>query len=161
MFFCTRLKPIFSSFCTYEKLSLCFLRHVTGFVQMGHICRSTSRLLHIFYKTFSYPSHDEAIFITFIEASRVAFVWEVMQCQIQNVLASDSICMFFPETWHTHVERGSSVVECRTRNRESPGSNPLWYRLEVWAFSFTSRRLSRLSCINEYLAIDSGGNVSE
>ena len=38
MFFCTRLKPIFSSFCTYEKLSLCFLLHVTGFVQMGHIC---------------------------------------------------------------------------------------------------------------------------
>ena len=35
MFFCTRLKSIFSSFCTYEKLSLCFLRHVTGFVQMG------------------------------------------------------------------------------------------------------------------------------
>ena len=29
------LKPIFSSFCTYEKLS-CFLRHVTGFVRMGH-----------------------------------------------------------------------------------------------------------------------------
>ena len=23
------------------------------------------------------------------------------------------------------VERGGSVVECRTRNRESPGSNPL------------------------------------
>ena len=32
---------------------------------------------------------------------------------------------------------------------------------EVWAFSFTSRRLCRLSCINEYLAIDSGGNVSD
>ena len=46
-----------------------------------------------------------------------------------------------------------------TRNRESPGSNPRCYRFEVWAFSFTSRRLSRLSCINEYLAIDSGGNV--
>ena len=61
----------------------------------------------------------------------------------------------------TGVERGSSVVECRTRNRESPGSNPLCFRFEVWAFSFTSRRLSRLSCINEYLAIDSGGNVSE
>ena len=59
------------------------------------------------------------------------------------------------------VERSSSVVECRTRNRESPGSNPLCYRFEVWAFSFTSRRLSRLSCINEYLAIDSGGNVSD
>ena len=59
------------------------------------------------------------------------------------------------------VERSSSVVECRTRNRESPGLNPLCYRFKVWAFSFTSRRLSRLSCINEYLAIDSGGNVSD
>ena len=60
------------------------------------------------------------------------------------------------------VERRSSVVECRTRNdRESPGSNPLCYRFEVLAFSFSSRRLSRLSCINEYLAIDNGGNVSE
>ena len=38
MFFAPDLKPIFSSFCTYEKLSLCFLRHVTGFVQMGHNC---------------------------------------------------------------------------------------------------------------------------
>ena len=32
------------------------------------------------------------------------------------------------------VERSSSVVECRTRNRESPGSNHLCYRFEVWAF---------------------------
>ena len=55
----------------------------------------------------------------------------------------------------------AQLVECRARNRESPGSNPRCYRFEVWAFSFTSRRLSRLSCINEYLAIDSGGNVSE
>ena len=47
------------------------------------------------------------------------------------------------------VERDSSVVECRTRKRESPGSNPLCNRFEVWAFSFSSRRLSRLSCINE------------
>ena len=37
------------------------------------------------------------------------------------------------------MERGSSVVECRTRNEVSPGSNPS----------------------NEYLAIDSGGNVSD
>ena len=27
-----------------------------------------------------------------------------------------------------------SVVECRTRNRESPGSNPLCYRFEDLAF---------------------------
>ena len=35
------------------------------------------------------------------------------------------------------VERGSSVVERRTRNQVSPGSNPLWYRFEDWAFSFS------------------------
>ena len=32
------------------------------------------------------------------------------------------------------VERSSPVVECRTLNRESPGSNPLCYRFEDWAF---------------------------
>ena len=37
------------------------------------------------------------------------------------------------------MERGSSAVECRTRNLVSPGS---------------------LSCINKYLATDSGGHVS-
>ena len=66
-------------------------------------------------------------------------------------------------TLHEHMQWSAvaQLVECRTRNRESPGSNPRCYRFEVWAFSFTSRRLSRLSCINEYLAIDSGGNVIE
>ena len=59
------------------------------------------------------------------------------------------------------MERGSSAVERRTRNQMSPGSSPLCYRFEVWAFSFSSYRPSSLSCINEYLAIDGGGNVSE
>ena len=36
-----------------------------------------------------------------------------------------------------HVERGRSVVECRTRNQVSPGSNPLCYRFEDWAVSFS------------------------
>ena len=59
-------------------------------------------------------------------------------------------------------ERGSSVVECRTRNQVSPASNPpLCYRLEDWAYSFSPRRPNSLSCINEHLAVDSGGNVSE
>ena len=55
------------------------------------------------------------------------------------------------------MERGSSVVECRTRNQVSPGSNPslLPFR-RVGIFVPCS-----LSCINEYLAIDSGGNVSD
>ena len=40
-------------------------------------------------------------------------------------------------------------------------SNPLCYHFEVWAFSFSPRRPSSLSCINEYLTIDSGGNVND
>ena len=44
---------------------------------------------------------------------------------------------------------------------EIPGSNPLSYRFEVLAFSFSPPSPSSLSCINKYLAIDSGGNVSE
>ena len=34
-------------------------------------------------------------------------------------------------------------------------------RLEAWAISFTPRCLNSLRCINEYLAIDSGGYVIE
>ena len=60
-----------------------------------------------------------------------------------------------------YVERGSSVVEHRTRNRDSPGSNPLCYRFAVLAFSYSPQCPSSLSCIIEYLAIDGGGNVSE
>ena len=42
-------------------------------------------------------------------------------------------------TWATalHVERGSSVAECRTRNQVSAGSNPPLLLLEDWAFSFS------------------------
>ena len=61
------------------------------------------------------------------------------------------------------VERGSIMiaVERQACYRGSPNSNPLWYRFEVWAFSFSPQCPSSLSCINEYLAIDSGGNVNE
>ena len=54
------------------------------------------------------------------------------------------------------------MVECRTRNRESPGSNPplLPFR-RLGIFRSLHRRPCSLSCINEYLAIDSGGNVSD
>ena len=58
------------------------------------------------------------------------------------------------------MERSSSVVECRTRNRESLGSNPPLLPFRCLGI-FVSRRLSRLSCINEYVAIDSGGNMSD
>ena len=38
-------------------------------------------------------------------------------------------------------------------------SSPPWHK--VWAFSISPRCPSSLSCINEYLAVDSGGNVSD
>ena len=54
------------------------------------------------------------------------------------------------------MERGSSVVECRTRNRESPGSNPPllpFRRLGIFVLS--------IDAPVDYLTIDSGGNVSD
>ena len=47
-----------------------------------------------------------------------------------------------------------------SQSRE-PVSNSLFYCFEDWTFSFSPRRPSSLICINEYLAIDSGGNVNE
>ena len=59
------------------------------------------------------------------------------------------------------MERGSRVVECWTRNRDNPRSNALCCSFEVGAFSFFPRCPSSLSCINESLAMDGGGNVNE
>ena len=60
------------------------------------------------------------------------------------------------------MERGSlwSTVECRTRNREPGFESPLlpFQSLGIFILHDTPRSLS---CINEYLAIDSGGNVSD
>ena len=57
------------------------------------------------------------------------------------------------------VERGSSVVECRTRNQVSPDSNPPllpFRRLGIFVLSIDAPVDSA-----EYLAIHSGGNVSD
>ena len=68
--------------------------------------------------------------------------------------------------WYGHVmqreERGSSVVECRTRNQVSPGSNPPFATVsKIGHFRSLHWCPCWLSCINEYLAIDSCGNVSD
>ena len=62
------------------------------------------------------------------------------------------------------MERVSSAVERWTRNLLSPGSNPLCYRFEDWAFSFsplTSQLTQLFKCVPGRLAIDSSGNVSD
>ena len=60
------------------------------------------------------------------------------------------------------MELGSSAVECQTHNRESPGPNPPFATVKnLWAFVFSPRRSGPPSCRNEYLAMDSGGNVSD
>ena len=61
------------------------------------------------------------------------------------------------------MERGSSVVECRTRNQVSAGLNPSllpFRRLGIFVLSIDAPVDSEL-CLNEYLAIDSGGNASD
>ena len=54
----------------------------------------------------------------------------------QSVCASRTIVQHTPACKHVSVERGSSAVECR--NQVSPGSKPLCYHFEDWAFSFSS-----------------------
>ena len=89
----------------------------------------------------------------FLCASRVAP--DICYCGIKFItLMVDEAALY--THGKEHVEHGASAVEWWTRIRESPGSNPLYNRFEAWAFSF-----SPLSCINKYLAIDSGGNLIE
>ena len=74
---------------------------------------------------------------------------------ISNIIgheqSSQNICM--------HVQTCTRPVE-RGRMPDSQ-SNRLCYSFEDWASSFSPRRPSSLSRINEYLAIDGGGNASE
>ena len=38
--------------------------------------------------------------------------------------ACECVCVYDVFAIYDNIERGSSVVECRTRNQVSPGSNP-------------------------------------
>ena len=58
------------------------------------------------------------------------------------------------------VERSGSGVELRTLDYENPGSNPGCGVKTLGKF-FTLHCSSSLSCLNEYLTIDSGGYVYE
>ena len=59
------------------------------------------------------------------------------------------------------VERGISVVECRTRNQVSPGSNPSLLPFRKLSFSFSPLTHLFTQLYKRYLAIDSRGNVSD
>ena len=66
-----------------------------------------------------------------------------------------------PGAMRDTVERGISVVERRTRNQVRPGLNPPllpFGRLGIFLLSIDA---PVDSAVNEYLAIDSGGNVSD
>ena len=61
----------------------------------------------------------------------------------------------------TLVERSSSMVECQTRNLVSPGSNPALLLFRRLGITVLSIDVPVDSAVNEYLAIDSGGNVND
>ena len=55
---------------------------------------------------------------------------QVKMCDQNHVFYACTLITLF-------AERGSSALECQTRNRKSPGSNPLCYHFQDWAFSFS------------------------
>ena len=62
------------------------------------------------------------------------------------------------------MEHGSSAVECRDSQSKEPRFEfpfATVLKLCMWALAFGPRRPGSLSCINEYLAVDSGGIMSE
>ena len=69
--------------------------------------------------------------------------------------------MVYVTTEDVFVERDGSGVELRTLDYENPGSNPVLQCKNLrWANIFTLHCSSSPSCINEYLAIASGGYVT-
>ena len=48
-----------------------------------------------------------------------------------------------------------------SQSKEPQGSNRLCCHFEACAFSLSARCASSLSCINEYLSLDSDGNMRE
>ena len=59
------------------------------------------------------------------------------------------------------VERGRSAVECQNLKQERSCSNPFATVSKLRHFLFFLQCPNSLNCLNEYLAIDGGGNVSE
>ena len=87
------------------------------------------------------PSHVqtllECLLDTFEENKVNAFT-------VLSALPQSYLYMQVGGSTHYRYICGSPVVECRTRNEVSPGSNPLCYRFEDWAFSFTMPQFTEL-----------------
>ena len=127
-------------------------------------------LFLIFYLPWSFTRVKSCPLVLLLGASEVFFyqylhvvTWQRWYVEMKRCVFSVNFLfgLYILISWTLNVERGSSVGRLPDSQSREPGFESRCYRFEVWAFSFTSRRLSRLSCINEYLAIDSGGNVSE
>ena len=58
------------------------------------------------------------------------------------------------------VERGSSAVECRTRNRESPGSNPPFATVSKFGQNVLSTKPIKMTT-SVLAGVERGGNVVE
>ena len=61
---------------------------------------------------------------TFVYVIGRRYVHGTLSIYHNNFYSNESIQNCYRKAAQLHVERGSSKVECRTRNRESPGSNP-------------------------------------
>ena len=103
--------------------------------------------------------HDNAVRIEAVD-----YVRNVMLINMK--VSCIEVAMGFVHTWQFISPKSElklwsiSSVACWTLNRWNTASNQICCRFGHWAFSFSPRRPSSLSCVNEYMAIDSGGHVN-
>ena len=119
-----------------------------GILEVKNIWKEPSPMIlrHLVTKLWQNPISAAAILDFAIVATPVSAGFGALKNPVQYVLVY--IC--------------AKVHACRLMCTIPPQLLPklLHYRFEVLAFWFSPRRPSWLSCINEFLAIDRGGNVS-
>ena len=101
---------------------------------MGHEATRIYKLQKkaIYIRTISkskYNAHTEPIFKK-LQFLKLNDIFKLQQLKFYYKHIKGDLPKYFQHFSYIH----NQLVECRTRNRESPGSNPLCYRFEDWAF---------------------------
>ena len=77
-------------------------------------------------------------FLLRVFSCNIRFGLPIFRCPLTSMFSLLHLLQsFYPHGLTISVSLLWSAVECRTRNQVRPHLNPLWYRFEDWAFSFS------------------------